>query len=58
MTAKRSHQYRIMDLADKEVFDMTTQAIIVMLVCCIPIWGGLIYSIVRLMKMDPVEDDD
>lgn len=37
---------------------MTVQAIITMLVCCIPIWGGLIYSILRLMNMDPVEDED
>lgn len=36
---------------------MTIQAIIMMLICCIPIWGGLIYCIIRLMKMDSVEDD-
>ncbi|WP_130861395.1 MetS family NSS transporter small subunit [Bacilliculturomica massiliensis] len=37
---------------------MTIKAIIVMLVCVIPIWGGLIGCIVKLQKMKRSGDED
>lgn len=37
---------------------MTIKAIIVMLICLIPIWGGLVYSVIRLQKMKRPDDEN
>jgi len=37
---------------------MTVRAIITMLLCVVPVWGGLILSIVKLQRMDPPPDED
>ena len=37
---------------------MTIKAIIVMLVCVVPIWGGLIGCILKLQKMKRPEEED
>lgn len=35
---------------------MTLQSIITMLVCLVPIWGGLVSYLIRLVKLEGVEN--
>ena len=35
---------------------MTLQSIITMLVCLVPIWGGLVSYLVRLVKLEGAEN--
>ncbi len=37
---------------------MTIKVILTMLICIVPVWGGLILCILRLQKMDLPQDDE
>ncbi len=62
---KNFHQFRTMDLVEikkinvttlQEVTGMTLQSIITMILCLLPIWGGLISYLMRLIKLESAEN--
>lgn len=48
----RGFNYKNKSLHLQEETNMTVQSIITMMVCLVPVWGGLISYLVKLIKLE------